>query len=191
MDYNSWLKIYTANVDEQFVAWLASKRSEPGEDVFTGITTLGNVEFVVTAVSTTVVALYLSKKRKYIIPLLATIAGAELVTHISKLTLNRSRPLFGLVETTTSSFPSSHATIAISFYGFLGYILYRELSERYQALVVILSTIAILLIGFSRLYLGVHFVSDVVVGYLIGGLFLLAGIYISERMKKKGKIEEL
>lgn len=191
MEYNSWLKIYTANFDEQFAAWLSSNRSELGINVFKSITTLGNVEFVALAVSSTVGVLYLSKKRKYIIPFLATIAGAELVTHVTKLTLDRARPLLGLVETSTPSFPSSHATIAASLYGFLGYILYRELNEEYQLYVFILSTLVILLIGFSRLYLGVHFLSDVAVGYLIGGIFLFAGIFLSEKMRKKGKIEEL
>ena len=87
----------------------------------------------------------------------------------------------GVYDETFFSFPSGHATIAVACYGFIAYFLIRQTGtwrSRFN-----LSFAAIMLIaaiGFSRLYLGVHFLSDVLGGYLLGLLWLIIGICMTE-----------
>ncbi|MBV9349655.1 MAG: phosphatase PAP2 family protein, partial [Patescibacteria group bacterium] len=73
-------------------------------------------------------------------------------------------------------------TAAMAFYGYLGYFL----SQRYPAkaaYIRLVMVVVILLVGASRLYLGVHFPSDVLGGYILGGFCLLLGIEVSERFR--------
>ena len=77
----------------------------------------------------------------------------------------------------SASFPSGHATISFVFYGYLAYLLLRYVqSWRTKVVVVLTAVFAVGLIGLSRLYLGVHWPSDVLGGYLLGAWFLLTMI---------------
>ena len=79
------------------------------------------------------------------------------------------------------SFPSGHATIAVAFYGFIIYFLIKNVKSWNRKINIFFTGfILIILIGFSRLYLGVHFVSDVWAGYLIGAIWLIIGIGFTE-----------
>ena len=77
------------------------------------------------------------------------------------------------------SFPSGHATAAVAFYGVVFYLLIRN-AKRLKSKFALLTTgfVFILIIGFSRMYLGEHYLSDVVGGYLLGFLWLLFSISI-------------
>ena len=152
--------------------------------VFFWVTVLGKWE-VITAFRLSVIAsLWLLKHRRYILPLLATILGSDTFTQLGKLLFHRTRPLSALYVEHSFSFPSGHATIAVAFYGFLTYIVMREAKRWEMKVNVCCAGIAlVLLIGFSRLYLGVHYLSDVWAGYLVGALWLIAGISICEWLR--------
>jgi membrane-associated phospholipid phosphatase len=92
-----------------------------------------------------------------------------------KRVINRARPsLDHLVEVNTLSFPSGHSMSAMAFYGFLIYLCMRFKMQRPVRLILILVlTVLIFSIGLSRIYLGVHFPSDVAAGFL-GGLIWIA-----------------
>lgn len=100
-----------------------------------------------------------------------------------KWLFKRQRPLFTHLQKVSGySFPSGHTMIALSFYGFLYYLacLYiKDLKKR--NIVCLLLGILILLVGISRIYLGVHFASDVVAGYLMSAIYLLVYIEIIEK----------
>jgi membrane-associated phospholipid phosphatase len=70
------------------------------------------------------------------------------------------------------SFPSGHSFGATVFYGLLAYLAWSRLPHPWNLLVVLLLVLLIILVGLSRVYLGAHFPSDVVVGWLLGGLSL-------------------
>jgi len=133
---------------------------------------------IVTAIITIIVAAIIYKKhRAYFIPLLATSIGAGITIYTTKIFFHRLRPLDALITEKSFSFPSGHALISIAFYGLLTYIIQLNLKNKSQKIATVsIGTILILLIGISRLYLGVHFFSDVIGGYLIGSIWFAMGI---------------
>lgn len=94
-----------------------------------------------------------------------------------KVLFGRMRPALWdrLVDVGLHSFPSGHAMVSIAVYGFLGYILAKQFPQR-RGRIVALTAVLIIAIGFSRLYLGVHWPTDVAAGYAIGLAWLLACI---------------
>jgi len=96
--------------------------------------------------------------------------------------VGRHRPAIELdVTVVTSSFPSGHATAAVAVYGFLAYAIARVLPnarERFE--VAYWTAVLILFVGFSRIFLGVHYLTDVIGGFLVGGFWLLVGFTMSE-----------
>jgi undecaprenyl-diphosphatase len=80
------------------------------------------------------------------------------------------------------SFPSAHAGLSMAFFGFLAYLLLQTYSTLPRRILLICVPLIILLVGFSRLYLGVHFLSDVLAGFAIGAFFVWAGRVVRIRL---------
>ena len=172
--------IFQNNLDQRLVVLLVSQRSFIGIEFFKIISFLGNWQFLLPIIFAVIILLYIKRNRRYIIPFLFTIISAEGVTYLGKIIFNRQRPLLAVLQETDPSFPSGHATIAVAFYGFIAYMLIKLLPGKYKLPIIILTFVIIILIGFSRLYLGVHYFSDVLAGYFVGLVFLIIGI----RLKK-------
>ncbi len=154
--------------------------------IFTWITLIGKWQIVISSAIVLSVILWLWRKRSYLLPFWVTIVGSELFNSLGKLAFHRARPDVAFYAEDTFSFPSGHATISIAFYGFLTYILFRQLKKwKYKINALFFGIVIILAIGLSRLYLGVHFLSDVWGGYLLGALWLLIGITISEWLHRR------
>ena len=82
------------------------------------------------------------------------------------------------------SFPSGHTTIAVAFYGLVCYLLIRKLrSYKVGVFVFLIGMFFMLTIGFSRLYLCVHYLSDIIAGYMVGSLWMLLSISLFEWME--------
>lgn len=165
------------NFDKHFAALFLSWRSVIGVKIFSAITFLANLEFALPLVAIILLILIFKKYQTYIWPFLFTVISAELVTFIGKLLVRRIRPEDGALVMLDFSFPSGHATIAVALYGFLAYLLFRKTKQK---IYIFSAFVLILLLGFSRLYLGVHYVTDVIAGYLVGLLALMAGISLRE-----------
>lgn len=160
--------------------------------VFTWVTLLAKWYVIVTAAMAFAVILWLWGKRTYIIALLVTIGGAALLNSLAKLAIHRPRPELGFYTEQSYSFPSGHATLAIAFYGFVAYLLLRHVRRWKVRVSIILSALLVIIaIGFSRMYLGVHFFSDVWGGYLMGTLWLLIGISVAEILTRKPRFSIL
>jgi membrane-associated phospholipid phosphatase len=98
----------------------------------------------------------------------------------------RPEPQAGIIET-GYSFPSGTATKAAALYGFLTYLLTRELnSKRQRQALTAAATLLIATIAFSRLALSVHYLSDVVAGVLLGGLWVVVGVARAEWRQGEG-----
>jgi len=153
------------------------------------ITSLGAAKVVIFFVLVTCLVLWLNKKPWLIAGLLLSTIGSTLFTSVSKLIFQRPRPMEAIMSESSYSFPSGHATIAVAYYGFMGYLLIRSARQRSaQVRLLMMTLVIILLIGGSRLYLGVHYLSDVWAGFLVGTLWLIVGISVSEWLTVKGNI---
>jgi membrane-associated phospholipid phosphatase len=159
------------HVDMRVADWLHEHASRGWTEFFEAVTFLGNVPTLVAV--TFVAAILLSRKRQTAelqLLLLAAI-GVQILTLGLKLGFERERPFFSdpLATESSYSFPSGHASVSLAVYGTLGYIAARHASTRRAQLAALgAAALLVLLIGFSRLYLGVHFLSDVIAGFSIG-----------------------
>lgn len=150
-------------------------------NLFIWITLLGESTIVIIFALLISLFLWLNHKRWKIITLWLTIICSAGFTFVTKLFFHRPRPTNAVFLETSNSFPSGHATISIAFYGFLTYLAVRRIkNNKYRILAILIGILLIILIGSSRLYLGVHYVSDVWTGYLIGLMWLIIGITITE-----------
>ncbi|HSX24539.1 MAG TPA: LssY C-terminal domain-containing protein [Candidatus Andersenbacteria bacterium] len=157
-------------------------RSGPVTSFFLWITMLGSVPIAIGMVVCASVILFLWQKERFIIPLWVSVAGSQLVGLIGKYELHRPRPSGIAVYTEQSfSFPSGHSIFAVALYGFLTYIAIRYARRwRNKIYIACFGLTVIFLIGLSRLYVGVHYFSDVWGGYLLGFLWLIIGISMAE-----------
>jgi len=116
-----------------------------------------------------------------------TMVGVTLLNWILKAVFQRPRPLpfFGLTTPTSYSFPSGHALAAFCFYGALAALVTARLrSPLLRALVWAGAAVVIVAVGFSRLYLGMHYPSDIVAGYATGFVWVLT-VASADRMFRR------
>lgn len=136
-----------------------------------------------------IAALELAARRKIVqfVALLLAVGGAGAVALALKELLVRPRPeLLPIVSETTFSFPSGHSSLSLAFYGILIYFLLRCACDvRLKYLGISLGIILIALVGFSRIYLGVHWPSDVIGGYVLTAGWLAIVIIQAERLEKE------
>jgi membrane-associated phospholipid phosphatase len=161
--------------DQRLANWLHGRATDPLTDLFHVITFLGNF---VTLLAVTVVAVaILWRRRERTDALFVALAfvGAQLLSNGMKLGFRRDRPFFPdpLATESTFSFPSGHALVSLAVYGAIALVLARRLSTNgRRALLLGGTAVLVLAIGFSRLYLGVHFLSDVLAGFAAGVAWL-------------------
>ena len=127
-----------------------------------------------------ILSFYIHKHKNRILPLLISVSGSAITVFILKNIFGKARPAEASYFEPTFSMPSGHAAIAVALYGFILYIIWKHDKHRLKNPFIIFLFVLIILIGFSRLYLGVHYLSDVLVGYLIGFLWLLISIIFSK-----------
>ena len=101
-----------------------------------------------------------------------------------KYLFRRKRPLYPLKAAKGLSFPSGHAIMSVTFYGLLMYVISQTIKDKTLkwSLVLSLGTF-IQMIGFSRVYLRVHYASDVAVGYITGFLWLIISLDVLKRIE--------
>lgn len=146
--------------------------------IFRQITDLGN-NAVLGPIGLAVALLLLVRRHWLLLTSwLLTLAGGGLLNGALKLIFQRSRPEFASPFLTEQgwSFPSGHAMLSLITYGMLAYLLVIGLNRYLEKIVVAAAVLLVLLIGFSRIYLGVHYFSDVVAGYAAGTVWLAASI---------------
>lgn len=140
------------------------------------ITNFGGAIFLI---ALTIVLFILIKNKKIGASIFSNLVVITILNQLLKRILQRPRPTeFRIIEETGYSFPSGHSMVSMAFYGYLIYLIYRYVKNKYLkwGLIVLLSLL-ICTIGISRIYLGVHYTSDVLGGFLISISYLI--IYIS------------
>ena len=145
------------------------------------VTALGNYYVVVPLLAVAVFLFYRRGLRLAAVLLVVSTGGSIVLTTVLKGVFQRARPeLFDSgYHASFYSFPSGHATVAVGFYGMLTVILAYQLGGLARWAVAVSGVLVVLLIGFSRLYLGVHYPTDILAGYLSALLWLVCvgGVY--------------
>lgn len=167
----------TAKFDSTIFNYIASFRGNTLTVILKNITEFGNWKVI--SVIGIVLIIALKKKEKIAILINSTI---PIITNlIIKNIVRRPRPLedLRLVEEDGFSFPSGHAISTITFYGFLIYLVLKNVKNKVLKIILtIILSVLILCIGISRIYLGVHYASDILAGLVLGVCFLLVLIHI-------------
>lgn len=171
----------TESMDQGVLMWIVSQHSSELTDLFTAITKLGSMGTIIPLVS--VLSLYILIIRNktyasYIVPWWISIISAQSTMFLIKYIVGRARPVDALISEAGKSFPSGHATFAVACYGFmLAVLLTNRIKTKKTYIAIALLCVTILVIGFSRLYLGVHYPSDVLAGYAVGSIGVLLGMF--------------
>ncbi|GAA4336856.1 phosphatase PAP2 family protein [Flaviaesturariibacter amylovorans] len=185
-----WAKEEAA--DNAVLAYMATHVVDPAWTPFMEtVTHCASAGFLQVGYALLVGGLLLRKNWKRALEIGVAGLGGHLLNYVMKLSFQRVRPphpLIGKLE--NFSFPSGHATSAFIFYGLLAYLLWKtELPKPLRVAGGVLLILFSLLIGFSRVYLRVHYPSDVLAGICIGFAWLLLVIALFERLKKRSDEE--
>jgi len=180
--------------DRVLDAYLHARATPPLTTFFLIVTALGSIETIV--LLGVVVAAFFAWRRRWLFlgSWLAAVAGSAVLNHLLKGLFERPRPYFEhpLLIETSYSFPSGHAMESFVVYGMLAYFVILTLrSWESRVAVVFGAALLVVLIGFSRMYLGVHYLSDVLAGYAAGGVWLSAlitGVETIRRGKNETKL---
>ena len=140
------------------------------------ITNFGGAIFLIL---TAIVLTILIKNKKIGLAILLNLTIITILNQLLKRILQRPRPTeYRIIEETGYSFPSGHSMVSMAFYGYLIYLIYKYIKNKYiKWISIALLSILIGTIGISRIYLGVHYTSDVLGGFLISVSYLI--IYVS------------
>ncbi|WP_228122808.1 phosphatase PAP2 family protein [Oceanihabitans sp. IOP_32] len=174
---SSTVVAYDAYISNYFV----SIRSSGLTNYFVFITHVGDVYGYLTLIlAGGLFSIIVLKQKKRLLQIILTLALSALLNVLLKHIINRARPAADhLVSVQTLSYPSGHAMNALVFYGFIMYLVSKLKINRFVKIGVILVLACLILsIGLSRIYLGVHFPSDILGGFIIGATWLVLCISV-------------
>lgn len=126
----------------------------------------------------TVLLIIVVKGKRNKILILINVIVTTLLNQLLKNVFQRGRPIDSIIEESGYSFPSGHSMVSMAFYGFLIYLVYKS-NIKYKGLIIGLLSVLIVLIGISRIYLGVHYPTDVIGGFTLSLSYLLLFIDIT------------
>ena len=156
------------------------------------ITFFGNHKFLIPAnILLAIYFLFIKKHKWYSIKIPVIATGGVLLMFVLKYIFNRPRPLIPLLEPVKGlSFPSGHAMMSMTFYGLLIFIVWEYVYNRTLKWALTISLLLfILLIGFSRIYLRLHYFSDVIAGFSVGIIWLSVSTWVIRRFETYSKKE--
>ena len=179
--------------DTRIVNLIYSLRSATLSNVMVFFSDIATWQIVFTGVAVIGFLLFSLNLLPYLFALIISAGGGEIVVAIIKNLVQRPRPpsIDALILEKSFSFPSGHAFIAFSFYGLLSYIVYRTNKKKIWKITAISAGIALIgIIAFSRVYLGVHWPSDVLASLALGAAWISTYSIILEFQKKPSGTKE-
>ena len=165
----------TSSFDLTIYNFIISFKNEFLTNFFKFITLFGG-EYIILLITFSFLFI---KNKKFFLSLFIDMILIVLFNYFLKLIFLRERPIdLMIINETGYSYPSGHSMVAVSFYGFILFLIWKmNIKKIYKYLLSFVIVLLIILIGISRIYLGVHFPSDVIGGYSISLCYLI--VYIS------------
>jgi len=170
-----------ANYDQQITDYVIAQRSPELTKYFIFVTKVGDVYgYLIVLAITIIISALIFKRWKYVGQVTLVLALASISNMILKRAIDRARPgIEHLVSVETLSYPSGHAMSAMAFYGFLIYLFYKfKINPLAKFIAILVLAVLIASIGISRIYLGVHFPSDIVGGFIAGLIWVFFCIFL-------------
>lgn len=169
--------------DTSIVSFFKSIENETLDIIMIVITELGSVWFLTAFSIAAILHLWLRQKDKWgILFFIIAVGGGGILTKLLKNLYERGRPSINPeIDAIGFSFPSGHSMGSLIFYGFIIYFVVRSrMNKLIKGLAISFMVVLVLLIGTSRIYLGAHFPSDVLAGFIAGTIWLLLSILALE-----------
>lgn len=134
-----------------------------------------------------ILSLLILKDKKYALGTVINVIIITIITQSLKFLIQRPRPIgINLIDIGGFSFPSGHTTSSVAFYGFIIYMIYREYeNKKIKSILITSLTVLIILIGMSRIYLGIHYASDVISSYALATAYLIVFTLVFDKKTKK------
>jgi membrane-associated phospholipid phosphatase len=175
-----------ATLDLSVNVWAASINKGSFTVVAEGISTIFDTTSLV-IISVLLAAVFSVKNRwRYGALLLGAMGGDALIVAISKVIIMSPRPFNEIIHATDYSFPSGHVSGVVVFFGILTYLAWENwASARTRSSTGGLYIALNVLIGFDRIYLNVHWFSDVIGGFLLGAFWLLFTLWVFHHVETK------
>lgn len=158
-------------------------------EIFKFITFLGS-QYILILI--TIISFVIIRNKKVPIAITINLIISAVLNVLLKNIINRPRPEgYRIISETGYSFPSGHSMISMAFYGLILYIVFKNCkNKKLRNISCSMLSILIILIGFSRIYLGVHYASDVVGGFLVSISYLIVFTTITKPIFKLDDIKE-
>jgi len=174
---------WIAVADSTLNGFFGPYRVQPLLAGFIWLTALGANPAIIAVCVTTTGLLWVARRPTLIVPLWIAFLGGQATSWTLKYLVDRARPAFLEVANATSpSFPSGHSMSSMAVYGFVAFVVASHGPRGWFAIVAPVALAALIaLIGFSRMFLSLHYASDVLGGFLVGGFWLLVAIVLSKR----------
>lgn len=175
----------TINIDNMFYEFITLNRSNVTTNIYKILTFLGSTGFIIFLCVFFLVLFIFLKMKNHGIIISVVLIVSTLINNLLKIIFRRGRPeVLALVIEDSYSFPSGHTMAAVSMYGILMYIVLK--SNLNKVLKTILSSILGLipvLVALSRVYLGAHYLTDVIGAFIVSIILLLIEISIIDKKK--------
>ncbi|HEY0828729.1 MAG TPA: phosphatase PAP2 family protein [Bacilli bacterium] len=174
------------SVTEEFIRGLASEGLTTAANMITRLGS-GKVEGLIWLI---IICFLIFLKKRYLDAIFVTIScgGGWRLNYMLKWTFKRERPLYeNIAQVDGFSFPSGHAMVGTAFYGMVGFLIWDHLRRQGKPAwpIAVITTIFLLVLGLTRIYLGVHYTSDVLAGYIAGGAWLAVCIVVLTKLRNK------
>lgn len=175
-------------IDEKVFNSIILIKNKPLSVFLRIITTIGSTVGVIALLGVTAF-IFIKKKIfsdfKYVI---INVGLGVILMETIKNIVRRVRPAWKWITQGGFSFPSGHTISALLLYGTLLLLVYKKVNGKYRKPLIIFFTIMIVLIGFSRIYFGVHYLTDVIGGYILGlAILLVSNVFMNKEFSKDDK----
>jgi len=181
--------LHKTGFDQKVFSYLQRHVSVENNDIMLFFTFLGTHKFLIPANLSLILFFILKKHRWYAIKVPAIALSSLALMFGLKHLFHRSRPDVPLIfHAEGLSFPSGHALFSVTFYGLLVYLIYKSVRNKgLKWSLIIFLLVLMLIIGFSRVYLRVHYATDVIAGFCVGTVWLIFAIWLLNRLEEQSK----
>ena len=171
-------------IDDAVESFAIGIRNEKLTSIMIYITNISRAYFLI---SISIILLFLLKNKKHALLIIINLTCVFLTSQIFKRIIRRARPDGeNLIGAFGYSFPSGHAMVSLAYFTFILYLINKKVKSKTRRIILtVINYLLILSIGFSRIYLGVHYTSDVIAGFILSVAYMMIFLTIVDRQEEK------